>query len=102
MRAVKGSLGHSLKRDMANRKALARANGTSRRTSGWAGEKAARSEDQSAPIPEEITSELGGIIHNKMGIDRTSYEKVECSDSAVQFLGIRQAKDQDAQSIYWA
>jgi hypothetical protein len=44
MRAVKGSLGHSLNRDMVNRKALARATGTSRRASGWAGEKVARSE----------------------------------------------------------
>jgi hypothetical protein len=30
MRAVKGILGHSLNRDMVNRKALDRANGTSR------------------------------------------------------------------------
>jgi len=44
MRAVEGSLGHSLNRDMVNRKALARANGTSRRASGWAGEKVARSD----------------------------------------------------------
>jgi hypothetical protein len=45
MRAVKGSLGHSLKERYRSRKALARANGTSRRASGWAGEKAARSWD---------------------------------------------------------
>jgi hypothetical protein len=62
MRAVKGSLGHSLKRDMANRKALARANGTSRRASEWRVRKLRAVEDQSAPIPEEITSELGGTI----------------------------------------
>jgi len=42
-------------------KALARANGTSRRAGGRAGEKVARSGDQSAPIPEEITSKLGGM-----------------------------------------
>ena len=42
-------------------KALAWANGTSRRASGWAGGKAARMEDQSAPIPGERTSELGGM-----------------------------------------
>jgi hypothetical protein len=61
MRAVKGRLGHSLELRLANWKALARAKGTSRRASGWAGEKAARSGDQSAPIPEEITSERGRI-----------------------------------------
>src|SRR6267143_4981046 len=48
MRAVEGSLGHSLNRDMVNQKALARANGTSRRASGWAGEKVAR--DQRASL----------------------------------------------------
>jgi len=46
MRAVKGSLGHSPKeehREIEDWKALARANGTSRCASGWAGEKVARS-----------------------------------------------------------
>jgi predicted outer membrane protein len=44
MRAVKGNLGHSLnERVEEDWKALARVNGTSRRASGWAGEKAARS-----------------------------------------------------------
>ena len=46
MRAVKGSLGHSPKeghREIEDWKALARATGTSRRASGWAGEKVARS-----------------------------------------------------------
>jgi len=38
MRAVKGSLGHSLKRGIKSRKALAWVTGTSRRASGWAGE----------------------------------------------------------------
>jgi hypothetical protein len=37
MRAVKGGLGHSLNRGLRNWKALARAKGTSRRASGWAG-----------------------------------------------------------------
>ena len=41
MRAVKGSLGHSLNRGLANWRALARVTGTSRRASGWAGEKVA-------------------------------------------------------------
>ncbi|OAI46623.1 hypothetical protein AYO43_05905 [Nitrospira sp. SCGC AG-212-E16] len=42
-------------------KALARANSTSRRASGWAGEKAARSGRPSRPPSlEEKTSELGG------------------------------------------
>jgi len=43
MRAVKGSLGHSLTRDEEDWKTLARAIGTSRRASGWAGEKVVRS-----------------------------------------------------------
>ena len=41
----KGQPGRSLNRDIVNRKALARAKGTSRRASGLAGEKAARSWD---------------------------------------------------------
>jgi hypothetical protein len=45
-------------------KALARANGTSRRASGWAGERKLRAvEDQSAPIPGEGTSKPGRIIY---------------------------------------
>jgi len=40
MRAVKGSLGYTpFTRNKESWKALARANGTSRRASGWAGEK---------------------------------------------------------------
>jgi len=46
-------------RNARSRKALAWDSGTSQRASGWAGEKVARSGDQLAPIPEEITSELG-------------------------------------------
>jgi hypothetical protein len=56
-----------LNRGMANRKALARANGTSRRASGWADEKVARSGRSIAPIPKEVTSELGGTIHKFSG-----------------------------------
>jgi hypothetical protein len=41
-------------------KALARANGTSRVPAGGRVRKLRAVEDQSAPIPEEITSELGG------------------------------------------
>jgi hypothetical protein len=63
MRAVKGSLGHSLTRGEEDRKALARANGTSRRAIGGWVRKLRAVEDQSAPIPEEITSELGRIIY---------------------------------------
>jgi hypothetical protein len=37
-------------RNARPQKALARVNGTSRRVSGWAGEKARAVEDQSAPI----------------------------------------------------
>src|SRR5678816_3390333 len=52
--AVEGSLGHSLRRDMVNRKALARANGASRRASGWAGENDARSWDHpSHPVKSD-------------------------------------------------
>ena len=47
MRAVEGSLGHSLRDRSKNQKALAWDNGTSRRAIGWAGEKAARSVGQS-------------------------------------------------------
>ena len=39
-------------------KALAWANGTFRRASGWAGEKVARSGKSISPIPGEKTSEL--------------------------------------------
>jgi len=42
--------------------ALAWANGTSRRASGWAGEKAARSGRSIRPHPLREMSELGGII----------------------------------------
>jgi len=52
MRAVKGSLGHSFKEKwQENWKALARANGTSRRAIGWAGEKVARSGRSISPYP---------------------------------------------------
>jgi len=52
--AVEGSLGHSLRRDMVNRKALAWANGASRRASGWAGENDARSWDHpSHPVKSD-------------------------------------------------
>ena len=50
MRAVKGSLGHSPKeshRKIEDWKALARATGTFRCASGWAGEKVARSRESS-------------------------------------------------------
>jgi hypothetical protein len=47
MRAVKGSLGHSPKEKYREWKGLVRANGTSRRASGWAGEKGARSQGAS-------------------------------------------------------
>jgi hypothetical protein len=43
-------------------KALARVIGTSRRASGWAGKKVARSRRSISPIPEERTSKLGGSI----------------------------------------
>ena len=49
-------------RNARSQKALAQANGTSRRASGWAGEKSRAVEDHSAPIPEDIASELGGNI----------------------------------------
>ena len=46
MRAVKNNL-PTPSGELRNQKALARANGTSWRASGWAGEKAARSRNQS-------------------------------------------------------
>ena len=61
MRAVKGSLGHSHNGGEEDWKALARADGTSRRANGWAGEKVARSGRQSVPVLEEIASKLGRI-----------------------------------------
>ncbi len=45
-------------RNARSRTALARANGTSRRASGWAGEKVARSGRSISPHPWEVTSEL--------------------------------------------
>jgi hypothetical protein len=60
MRAVKGSLGHSPKerqREIEDWKALARANGTSRRASGWAGEKVARCRESSLPLREAQVKE---------------------------------------------
>ena len=56
LRAVEVAHSHSSKK-WKERKAFARANGTSRRASGRAGEKLRAVEDQSAPIPEETTSE---------------------------------------------
>ena len=62
MRAVKGSLGHSLELRFGKLRALARAYGTSRRASGWRVIMLRAVEDQSAPIPREITSKLGKIL----------------------------------------
>ena len=53
MRAVKDSLAAPLRVKGENRKTLARANGTSRRASGWAGEKAARSGRPTSPPSRE-------------------------------------------------
>jgi hypothetical protein len=50
MRAVKGGLGYSLNRGLRNWKALARAYGTSRRASRWAGEKAGFLEHSAATL----------------------------------------------------
>jgi len=61
MRAVKASLATPLNLGLSNWKALAGANGTSRRASGWA-RKSRAVEDQSAPIPEDMTNKLGGNI----------------------------------------
>ena len=59
------SVGYSiLKRAKENWEALAQANGTSRvPVGGWV-RKLRAVEDQSAPIPEERMSKLGGIICN--------------------------------------
>ena len=52
MRAVKDSLAAPLKKAKSEKqKALARAHGTSRRTSGWEGEKVARSGRSIRPHP---------------------------------------------------
>ena len=48
MRAVKDSLAAPLGKNLKNQKALARAYGTSRRASGWAGENDARSQEHPA------------------------------------------------------
>jgi len=45
MRAEEGSLGHSITKGREDWKAIARANVTSRRASGLAGEKVARAKD---------------------------------------------------------
>jgi hypothetical protein len=67
-------------RNARSQKALARANGTSRRASGWAWVRKLRAvEDQSAPIPEERTSELGGIIGRAGG--RNSLSTLDSQDS---------------------
>jgi hypothetical protein len=53
MRAVKGSLGRFSKEKYKESEALARANGTSRRASGWADEKVAHSQGSvSSPSKE--------------------------------------------------
>jgi hypothetical protein len=49
-------------RNARHQKALARAIGTSRRASRWAGEKVARSRKSNSPHPRRITSALEGII----------------------------------------
>ena len=48
--------------------ALARANGTFRRASGWAGEKVARSGRSISPIPEKKMSNLEGSVRG-VGVD---------------------------------
>jgi ABC-2 type transport system permease protein len=63
MRAVKGSLGHSLNERCRSRKALAWVTGTSRRVSGWAGEKVARSQEHPTRIllgEEALANQSGG------------------------------------------
>ena len=47
---LRAALATPLTRDEENWKALARVNGTSRRASGWAGEKVARNRDHSRPL----------------------------------------------------
>ena len=57
MRAVAGGLDHAPKiKWRKNQKALARANGTFRRASGWAGEKVARSGSRSSQPSREWVS----------------------------------------------
>src|ERR1043165_4829399 len=62
MRAVKGSLGHSFREGYRESDDPSWATGTSRRASGWGVKKSCAVEDQSAAIPWEGTSELGGSI----------------------------------------
>jgi hypothetical protein len=63
-------------RNARPQKTLAWDNGTSRRASGWAGEKVARSGRSISPHPREITSELGRIIYivrrAQVGIDQVT------------------------------
>ena len=61
MRAVKDSLPAPMEK-VKNQKALAWVNGTSRRASGWGGEKVARSRRSIRPLPEERVSELGKTV----------------------------------------
>ena len=83
MRAVKGSLGHSPKGRYRESEGLARANGTSRRAIGGWVRKLRAVEDQSAPIPEEITSELGRIIY----IVRRAHLRIDRSLSDIAIRG---------------
>jgi len=64
MRAVKDSLAAPLRTKWESQKTLARANGTSRRASGWAGENTARSGELIRAIINKtiITSKLGRAI----------------------------------------
>jgi hypothetical protein len=60
MRAVKESLAAPLGQSRENLKALARASGTSRRASGWAGEKVARNRDHSRPLAIRLLPAVWG------------------------------------------
>ena len=74
MRAVKDSLADPLRQSGENRKALARANGTSRRASGWAGEEVARSGRSISPpsLERKRASFEGSFVASLDGRAETS------------------------------
>src|SRR5437879_1459049 len=77
MRAVKDSLAVPLRAKLENRKTLARANGTSRRASGWAGDKEARSGRTSSPPSREKVEDRWSLDARIRGSTRLPFEKRE-------------------------
>jgi hypothetical protein len=64
---MKSGEDHPLGQSGENLKALARASGTSRRASGWAGEKVARNRDHSRPLAIRLLPAVWGEQGERTG-----------------------------------